>query len=65
MINIKNLKAEYITNEKGEKFVILPLEEFSELIEDLEDLRIALERRDEPTISHDELLRTLKEEGVV
>ena len=65
MINIKNLKAEYITNEKGEKFVILPLEEFSELIEDFEDLRTALERRDEPIISHDELLRTLKEEGVV
>jgi len=64
MINIKNLKA-YITNEKGEKFVILPLEEFSELMEDFEDLKTALERRDEPTISHDELLRTLKEEGVV
>ncbi len=65
-MNIEQINAQYITNEKGEKmFVVLPFDEFSEIMEDLEDLKAALERKDEPTISHEKLFKKLKEEGIV
>jgi hypothetical protein len=68
MLDLKKLESEvqYITNPDGEKTaVILPIEEFRELLEDIEDLAAVAERRDEPTISHDELLTELKQEGLV
>ena len=66
MINIKKFHPQYITDEKGEKTsVIIPFSEFIELLEDIEDLAVVAERREEPTISHDELLRELREEGLV
>jgi hypothetical protein len=66
MINIKNLHPQYIIDEKGEKnSVIIPFHEFIELLEDIEDLAIVAERREEPTISHEELLKELKEENLV
>jgi PHD/YefM family antitoxin component YafN of YafNO toxin-antitoxin module len=63
MLDIKKLESEvqYITNQDGEKTaVIVPIEEFEELLEDVEDLAAVAERRDEPTISHDELLTELE-----
>jgi hypothetical protein len=61
VLNLKELKVQYITSETGEKTaVILPIAEFQELLEDIEDLAIVAERRDEPTISHDELVTELK-----
>lgn len=66
MPDLKKLETEvqYVTNEDGEKTaVIIPIGEFQELLEDLEDLAAVAERRDEPTISHDELLAELKQDG--
>ena len=41
---------QFIVNEDGEKTaVILSIEEYEELLEDIEDLAIIAERRDEPT----------------
>lgn len=55
-----NLHPEFLTNEEGERIsVVLPIEEFNELLEDLEDLAVIAERRDEETISHQDLLRLL------
>jgi PHD/YefM family antitoxin component YafN of YafNO toxin-antitoxin module len=68
MLDLKKLEAEvqYVTNQAGEKTaVILPLDEFKDLLEDVEDLAAIAERRDEPTISHDELLAELKRDGLV
>ena len=42
----------------------MPIEEFEELLEDVEDLAAVAERRDEPTVSHDELLTELKQDGL-
>ena len=57
MINTEDLALNYITNKSGEKTaVILPIEQFEELLEDIEDLAIAAERRDEPTTSHPDLI---------
>ena len=66
MAGIKDLKPQYITNEAGERIsVVLPISKFEELLEDLEDLAVVAERREEPTISHEELLTGLKRDGFI
>lgn len=61
---IRDLQAQYITDETGKKTaIILPIEEFEELLEDLQDLAILAERRDEPTIPHEEVVARLKRDG--
>lgn len=66
MTNPKDLNVQYILNDKGDKTgVILPVEEFEELIEDLGDLALLAERRDEPTKSHDEVISSLKKDGLL
>ncbi|MFN2453018.1 MAG: hypothetical protein ABR577_02230 [Pyrinomonadaceae bacterium] len=63
---MKQDKFQYVTNQAGEKTaIILPIGEFEELLEDLQDLASVAERRAEPTISHDELLAELKRDGIV
>ncbi|MGF1542534.1 MAG: hypothetical protein ACFCU5_19170 [Pleurocapsa sp.] len=66
MINTKNLALNYIINESGEKTaVILSIAQFEELLEDLEDLAIVAERRDESTTSHTDLIAELKQDGII
>lgn len=66
MLKLKNLHPQYITDEKGrKKSVILPVSEFAELIEDIEDLARVAERRDEPTISHKDLVAELRRDGLL
>ena len=66
MVNIRDLHPEYITDENGQKkSVILPISDFKELIEDVEDLAAIAERRDESTVSHRELLEELKKDGLI
>jgi len=56
----------YIIDEKGQKTaVVLPIEEYEELLEDLHDLAIIAERRDEPTIAFEELKKRLKQNGIL
>jgi len=42
--------------------VILPIEKYTELIEDLQDLAVIAERRDEPSISHAQVVAELKKD---
>ncbi len=66
MVDLKQLDVQYVTNQVGEKTaVILSLASFRDLIEDLEDLAMVAERRDESTISHDELINELKQDGLL
>ncbi|MDP3186774.1 MAG: hypothetical protein Q8M58_16065 [Anaerolineales bacterium] len=66
MLNIKELQAQYVTNDTGKKVaVILPIEEFEELLEDIEDLAVLAERREEPTVTHAEVLAQLKRDGIL
>ena len=66
MIRLSDLHAEYITDEKGErKAIILPISEFEKLIEDMEDLAAVAERREEPTIPHEDLISELKRDGFI
>jgi len=60
------LQEKYIVDQKGKKTaVVLPMEEYEELLEDLHDLAVIAERRDEPTIPLNELKRRLKKNGLL
>ena len=41
------------------------MEEYEELLEDIEDLAAIAERRDEPTVTHEELLARLNRDGIL
>lgn len=60
----KKLSLQYITNEKGEKTaVILPIEEFEELLMDIEDLKDIYERQNEDLTDHEDFIKELKADG--
>lgn len=60
------MDTKYIVDESGaKKAVILPLEEYEELLEDIHDLTAIAERKDEPTISFDELKMKLRADGLI
>lgn len=60
------MSTQYLTDEAGRKTaVLLPIAEYERLLEDLEDLAAIAERRNEPTISHDELIGELKRDGLL
>ncbi len=66
MLNIHKLHPQYLTNEAGKKTaVVLSIVKFTELLEDISDLAAIAERRDEPTVSHEGLLRKLKKNGLL
>jgi len=63
---MRSLKEKYIVDEKGrKKAVVIPINEYRELLEDLHDLAVVAERRDEPTISLEELEEELKRDGLL
>jgi hypothetical protein len=56
MAQISDLSVQYITNESGEKIsVVLPIEKYQRMLEDLHDLAIIAERKDEGAISLSEI----------
>lgn len=60
------LNVEYLTDDRGKKkAVVVPIEEFNELLEDLHDLAVLAERRDEETVSHQEVVAELKGDGLL
>lgn len=60
----KSVSVQYVSDAEGKTTaVILPLADYQELLEDLEDLAAIAERRDEPTIRHADLVAELKRDG--
>ena len=58
--------TQYLIDESGKKTaVVIPVDEYEELMEDLHDLAIIAERKDEPTISLDEVKKRLKADGLL
>ena len=59
-------ETQFLTDAKGEKIaVVIPIDEYEELIEDLHDLAVVAERRDEPRVSLEEVERRLKADGLL
>lgn len=63
---LKSLRLQYLTDDTGQKVgVVLPVQQFDELMEDIEDLAAVAERREEPTMTHEEVLAELKRDGLL
>ena len=57
---------QYLTDERGDRTaVVLPIGDYEKLIEDLNDLAVVAERRNEPVISHQEFIAELKCDGTL
>ncbi|MDX9767772.1 MAG: hypothetical protein RBT51_10565 [Ectothiorhodospiraceae bacterium] len=66
MNTAEKLHPQYITDEQGNRVsVVLPVAEYEELLEDVDALAAVAERRDEPTISHEQLVAELKRDGLI
>lgn len=64
--HLKEPATTYIVDKKGKKTaVILPLEKYEELLEDLEDLAVIASRKTEPTYDWDDLKKKLKRDGIL
>ena len=56
----------FIVDEKGKRVsVVLPVDEYEELLEDLHDLAVVAERRAEPVVPHSTLKKRLKAGGLL
>jgi len=59
-------QEQFVVDAKGrKKAVLLSVEQYEKLLEDLHDLAIVAERREEKPISLKELKRRLKKDGVI
>ena len=60
------IQEQFLVDRNGKKTaVVLPVEDYERLLEDLHDLCVVAERRNEPTISFDELKRRLQADGLI
>jgi PHD/YefM family antitoxin component YafN of YafNO toxin-antitoxin module len=58
--------AQFVVDEEGKKTaVLIPIDKYEQMIEDLHDLAVVAERRDEENISLEEMKRLLKEDGLL
>jgi PHD/YefM family antitoxin component YafN of YafNO toxin-antitoxin module len=60
------LQEQYVIDTEGNKTaVILSLKRYEQLMEDLHDLAVVAERREEEPISLEEMKRRLREDGLL
>ena len=56
--------TQFLTDANGAKVAaVIPIEEYEALMEDLNDLAVVAERRDEARVSFEEVKQGLKEDG--
>ncbi|MDF1883581.1 hypothetical protein JHD49_06470 [Sulfurimonas sp. SAG-AH-194-C21] len=61
-----NLHPQYITDDKGDKVsVVIGMEEFENMLEDIEDLTAIADRKDEESTSHADFLNELRADGTL
>jgi hypothetical protein len=66
MNTAEQLHPQYVTDEQGNRVsVLLSVAEYNELLEDLDALAAVAERREEPSISHKQLIADLKRNGLL
>lgn len=66
MLAMEALHPQYLKTKEGRSpFVVLPTNEYEDLLEDLQDLAIIAERKNEKTISHLNLIKELKTDGYI
>ena len=66
MLTIESLNLQYVTNDAGQRSaVIVPLDQFYQLLEDIADLAVVAERREEYSITHEQVKETLRRDGLL
>ena len=66
MIDITEMNLRYIIDKQGiKKEVILSIKDFENLLEDLQDLAVIAERREEETVNHEDIIKELKRDGLL
>jgi len=59
-------KKQYVIDEDGKKIsIVLSIDEYDKMIEDIHDLAVVSERRDEEEIEHKSVISKLKKEGLI
>jgi PHD/YefM family antitoxin component YafN of YafNO toxin-antitoxin module len=59
-------QAQYVVDDKGRKTaVLLSLKQYQKLLEDLHDLAVIAERKDEEPIPLEEMKQRLKKDGLI
>lgn len=62
----KKHKIKYVTDKRGnKKEVILSINDYNELLEDLEDLAISAERKKEKLVDHEVVVEQLRKDGLL
>lgn len=65
MTKLDELNIQYVTDGAGRKVsVLLPVQQFEELLKDIADLAAVAERREEPTLTHQQVLAELRRNGL-
>jgi PHD/YefM family antitoxin component YafN of YafNO toxin-antitoxin module len=65
-IKTTSLRERYVTNRQGKRTgVVLSLKRYSRLMEDLHDLAVVAERRNEKPVTADEIKRRLRKRGLL
>lgn len=60
------MNPRYITSEDGSRTdVVIPIADYEELMEDLQDLAVIAERRDEPSVPLEDVKKKLQEDGLL
>ena len=63
---MRRVREQFIVNQDGKKTaVVMPLRDYQRLLEDLHDLSVVAERRDEPTVPLEEVKRRLQADGLI
>lgn len=64
MTTLTALHPQFLTNTEGRQTaVLLPIDEYNELLEDLDDLAAVAERINEPTFPHAKVVAELRADG--
>jgi hypothetical protein len=59
-------KIKYLTDEDGNRHsVVIPFDEYEEMLEDIQDLVTIAERKNEESISIEDLKKSLKSDGLL
>ena len=60
------MSTQFITDDQGQKVaVVIPIAEYEELLEDVADLAMVAERRDEERVSLNQVRRQLISDGLL
>ena len=60
------IREQFIVNEDGKKTaVVVPVRDYERLLEDLHDLSVVAERREEPSVPLEEVKRRLRADGLL